>query len=73
VKSHRLAAEARIRFMVCADPIAAEHLRRVDGLWVAGGWTDFGVRTMRWPRHFTKAERKLIRKVAQLALESGKK
>ena len=41
--------------------------------WAEGCWTDKGVREVKWPKDFTKEERKLIRAIAKVALESGKK
>lgn len=32
------------------------------------GWTEKGLQTVKWPRDFTKQERKLIRTIAKTAL-----
>jgi hypothetical protein len=54
-----------------AAQFAQEKTRRFS--WAEGCWTDKGVREVKWPKDFTKEERKLIRAIAKVALESGKK
>ena len=50
---------------------AIKFLVPVDGS-LSMGWTEKGLREVKWPRDFSPAERKMIRNIARVALTSGK-
>jgi len=59
-----------LRLQVSVSPECLTNSVNVDG---STGWTEKGLRRVKWPKDFAPNERSLIRAIAKTALESSQK